>query len=93
MAGGLRLQHLGIDPAKEDAMRFFNNPENLNWNRLWWVIGIITTLWLGMATIIPIEYFKPVSVVLSAVQSALLFATRGTKYVVNRQEPPPDGKP
>lgn len=74
-------------------VKWFNRPETINWIRLWWIIGIVTTLWLGLATIIPMEYFKPVSVVMSAVQSAMLFAARGTKYVVNREEPPADGKP
>jgi hypothetical protein len=74
-------------------MKWFNSLESMNWIRLWWIVGIVTTLWLGMATIIPMAYFKPVSVVLSALQSALLFATRGTKYVQNRTEPPADGKP
>jgi hypothetical protein len=72
-------------------MKWFNSLENMNWTRLWWIIGIITALWLGLVTIIPPEWFKPVSVVLSAVQSALLFASRGTKYVANRIEPPADG--
>lgn len=73
--------------------KWFNNLESTNWVRLWWIIGILTALWLGLVTIIPAEWFRPVSVVLSAVQSALLFAIRGTKYVTTRTEPPPDGKP
>lgn len=74
-------------------MKWFNSLENMNWTRLWWLLGIITTLWLGLAAVIPGESYKVISVVLSAIQSALLFATRGTKYVVNRTEPPADGKP
>ena len=72
---------------------WFNSPETINWTRLWWFIGIITTMWLGLATIIPQDYFKPISIVLSALQSAILFAARGTKYVTNRTEPPADGNP
>jgi hypothetical protein len=72
---------------------WFNSLESMNWTRLWWIIGVITTLWLGLAAVIPGEWYKTCSVVLSAIQSALLFATRGTKYVTNRTEPPADGKP
>jgi hypothetical protein len=73
-------------------MKWFNAFEHMNWNRLWWVIGIITTLWLGLATVVPEPYFRVVSVILSALQSAFLFASRGTKYVADRSELPPDGK-
>jgi hypothetical protein len=77
----------------ENKIPWFNKLENLNWIRLWWVIGIISAFWLGLVTIVPMVWFKPISVVLSAIQTALLFAARGTKYVTNRTEPPADGKP
>jgi hypothetical protein len=72
---------------------WFNSLENMNWTRLWWVVGILAAFWLGLVTIVPPAWFRPISVVLSAVQSALLFASRGTKYVTNRTDPPSDGKP
>jgi hypothetical protein len=72
---------------------WFHNLENLNWTKLWWIVGILSILWVGLAEIVPANYYRPVSVILMAVQSALLFASRGTKYVVNRTEPPADGKP
>ena len=72
---------------------WFNSLENINWTRLWWILGIVTALWLGLVTIMPPNVFKPVSIVLSALQSALLFAARGTKYVQTRTDPPEDGKP
>jgi len=56
-------------------------------------VGIIGSLWLGLAAIVPEQWFKPIAVVLSAVQSAILFAARGTKYVESNTEPPQDGKP
>lgn len=73
-------------------VNWFNSLESINFTRLWWIVGILTTLWLGLATIIPMNWFKPISVALSALQSAMLFAARGTKYVANRVEPPTDGK-
>jgi hypothetical protein len=73
--------------------KWFNSLETINWTRLWWIVGIMTAFWLGLVTIVPIAWFKPVAVILSASQTALLFAARGTKYVANRQEPPADGKP
>jgi hypothetical protein len=72
--------------------KWFNSLENINWVRLWWIVGILTAFWLGLVTVIPMTWFKPISVVLSAAQSAMLFAARGTKYVSSRTEPPADGK-
>jgi hypothetical protein len=93
-----------VDPSEEgtvgDGIRrmdmknnWFNSLENMNWTRLWWIVGILTAFWLGLVTIVPPVWFKPISVVLSSIQSALLFAARGTKYVTSRMDPPPDGKP
>jgi len=65
----------------------------IKWVQLWWVVGIVGSLWLGLATVVPEQWFKPIAVVLSAVQSAILFAARGTKYVESNTEPPQDGKP
>jgi len=73
---------------------WFNTVENINWNRMWWVVGVLTTIWLGLASIVPAKIFSPISVILSAVQSGFLFAARGTRYVQDRnQAPPADGKP
>jgi hypothetical protein len=72
---------------------WFNSLESINWTKLWWVVGIITAFWLGLITIVPMTWFKPISVILSALQTAFLFAARGTKYVINRTAPPADGQP
>jgi hypothetical protein len=72
---------------------WFNSLESINWTKMWWVVGIITTFWLGLVTVVPVQWFKVISIVLSALQSALLFASRSTKYVTNRTEPPADGQP
>lgn len=73
--------------------KWFSNVENIDWTRWWFVVSIVTTVWLGLVTVMPPNIFKYVAVPLSAVQSGLLFAARGSKYVANRQEPPADGKP
>jgi hypothetical protein len=62
---------------------------NVNWVKMWYVMGIILAIWLGLATIIPANTYKYVSVVLSALQTGITFAMRGGKYVVNRTELPP----
>lgn len=74
-------------------MNWFHKLENISWTRLWWAVGIISAFWMGMVTIIPADIFKWVAVPLSALQTAMLFAARGNKYVINRTEPPADGKP
>jgi hypothetical protein len=76
-----------------NAMKWFNSLENMNWTRMWWIIGMLSTFWIGLATQLPETWYKPVSVILTALQSALLFASRGTKYVAQRTDPPADGKP
>lgn len=74
-------------------MNWFTKLENVNWTRLWWITCILSTFWIGLATIISGDLFKLVSVPLLAIQNAFLFAARGSKYVINRIEPPQDGKP
>lgn len=72
---------------------------NIDWVKLWWVVGILSTFWAALAGITIIwpwtdPYYKVVNIVLGAASGAMLFAVRGGKYVANRQElPPPDGKP
>jgi hypothetical protein len=73
---------------------FFNSIENIDWVKLWWVVGVIFTFWTGMATVLPEKVYKPVAVTVAAIQSAFLFAARGGKYVKDRNVlPPQDGKP
>jgi len=77
---------------------WFSKRADINWSRLWLIVGVITTFWAGLASITMIFpafdiYYKIANIILSAVSSALLFVARGNKYAVNRQEPPQDGKP
>ena len=77
-------------------MKFFSS--NIDWTKLWWAVGIMTTFWAGLAGITVMfpdfdPYYKVVNIALGAVSTALLFAARGNKYVANRQEPPEGGKP
>jgi hypothetical protein len=71
---------------------WFNKLETINWTRLWWIVGIVACFWTGIITLVPADVFKYVAIPLNALQVALAFAARGTKYVVNRIEPPVDGK-
>lgn len=65
-----------------DREKFF--VEKINWRLLWYVNVILTTMWVGLAAIVPNDWFKPVSVVLMAVQNGFLIATRGEKYLRDR---------
>ena len=73
------------------APKWFNSLETINWKRLWWVLGIVLTVWTGLVTMLPPEIYKPVAVILAALQSAFLFAARGTVYVTDRNQVPPQG--
>lgn len=79
-------------------MNLFNSVESINWNRLWWVVGILVAFWSGMAGVTILVpafdiWYKVINIILSAVFGALLFAARGTVYVRDRtQVPPADGK-
>jgi len=71
---------------------------NVNWTRLWWVVGIVTVFWSGLSGLVLTfpafaKIFAVINVLLTASLAALLFAARGTKYIANRQEPPADGRP
>ena len=79
-------------------MNWFNKLEYINWTRMWWVVGTVTVFWGGLAAIVLTfpqfaKIYSVVNIFLSAALAACLFASRGTKYVVNRQEPPADGRP
>lgn len=79
-------------------MKLFPTLDTIDWTKLWWVVGITTAFWAGLAGITVLfpafdPYYKVVNIILGAVSAALLFAARGTKYVSNRQEPPESGKP
>ena len=79
-------------------MNLFPSFESINWTRLWWVVGFTTAFWAGLAGITVFfpkfdPYYKCINIILGAVSAAVLFAARGTKYVVNRTEPPVDGRP
>lgn len=62
---------------------------NINWRLLWYVNLILSTFWIGMAALVPDHWFKPIAVVLMAVQNAFLVAVRGGKYVTDRTIDPP----
>jgi len=72
---------------------------NIDWTKLWWIVGILTAFWSAMAGITVLypqfdPFYKLINIVLGAVSGALLFAARGGKYVTDRtQIPPQDGKP
>ena len=74
-------------------MKLFVSFEHIDWTRMAWIVGIVIALWIGLDTVLPANVYHTVSKILAAIQAALLFAARGSKYVVNRTEPPADGKP
>lgn len=79
-------------------MKPLHFPEQIDWTQLWWVVGIVTVFWGGLAALTIMypafdDAYKIVNIVLTAILSALLFAARGNKYVKDRTEPPADGKP
>jgi len=41
------------------------------------VVGTVAVLWMGLNELIPESYYHKISVVISAVQSALIFLMRG----------------
>jgi hypothetical protein len=65
--------------------------ENIDWTRLWWVVGVVLSVWIGLVTLLPPQIYKPVAVILAALQSGFLFAARGSKYVKERIDPPQEG--
>lgn len=74
-------------------MQMLTFVQNVDWVRLWWIVGIVAAFWTGLVTLLPPKVYQPVAVVLAALQAGLLFAARGGKYVADRtQLPPADGK-
>jgi hypothetical protein len=63
--------------------------ERINWRLLWFVNVALSTLWIGLAAIIPDSFFKPIAIVVMAFQNMFLAAMRGEKYLRNRELDPP----
>ena len=70
----------------------FIQAKHLNWFRLWIIVGAAYLFWLGLATILPPKIHAPVLAVIGALQSALVFLIRASKYVETRQDVPPAGQ-
>ena len=68
--------------------KFVSNP---NWRQAWFVSGLLTLTWIGLAQLIPDHYFKPVAVILVLFQSLITYIMRAGKYVTDRQSEIPDG--
>ena len=64
---------------------------NIDWARTAKIFGALSVFWIGIVKLVPPNIYEPVSIVLIAIQSALLYLTRSGKYVENRyQDPPPE---
>lgn len=71
--------------------KWFIGIDYIDWGRMALVVGTVAILWGGISALVPAKYHAPIMAVLTAVQSAITFAMRGSKYVAPRQEiPPPD---
>ena len=68
--------------------QFVSNP---NWRGAWFVSGFFTLAWVLLASIIPDNYFKPVAVILTMVQTLITYIMRAGKYVIDRSLEIPDG--
>lgn len=64
---------------------------NIDWTRLSLVFGFLIVLWTGLVTLLPPGLYEPVSVVLVAIQSALLYLMRAGKSPTNPSNPPQGG--
>jgi len=62
---------------------------NIDWRLLWYICVILSTVWLGLAALVPDAWFKPIAIVVGAVQNGFLVAVRGGKYVTDRTLDPP----
>lgn len=68
--------------------RIVSNP---NWRQGWFLASFLAFAWIGLAELIPDQYFKPTAIVLVWFQSLTTFIMRGGKYVVDRESEIPDG--
>jgi hypothetical protein len=79
---------MGRRKFSEWLPQFVSNP---NWRQAWFVSGFFSLAWIGLASLIPDHYFKPVAVIVVLIQSLILYIIRGGKYVVDRELEIPDG--
>jgi hypothetical protein len=73
----------------EKIKGLFNSFEHIDWVKMWVVMGAVLAIWAGLSSIIPIEIYKYVSTILSAIMAGIAFAMRGGKYVKDRSIPLP----
>lgn len=64
---------------------------NIDWAKAAKIFGALSVFWLGIIKLLPSNVYEPVSIVLIAIQSALLYLTRSGKYVEDRNQVPPTG--
>ena len=65
-------------------MNWFTSLEHIDWTRMLKVVVFITAFWIGLSEVIPDKYYRPVSIILTALQGALILTMRGGKYVETR---------
>lgn len=61
--------------------------EHINWSRVSLVMAAVATVWIGLSEVVPEEYFKPVMILLTALQSGITVIMRGSVYVEDRVNP------
>lgn len=66
--------------------------KNLNWFRFAIVVGACFLFWQGLATIVPPKIHSTVLSIIGALQAAVTFVIRASKYVETRQEIPRPGE-
>lgn len=59
---------------------------NINWSKLYRVFTCLVIFWTGIILLVPKQLYEPVSLVLIAIQSVLLYLTRSGNYVPDRTD-------
>jgi hypothetical protein len=61
---------------------------NIDLPRMMIVFGALVVFWTSLVTILPSEVYDKVTVILTAIQSVLLYLMRSGKYVDYRTQDP-----
>ncbi len=60
--------------------------ENINWTKMATVFGALVVFWTAMINLLPPKLYEPVYIILTAIQSVILYLMRSGNYVPNRQD-------
>jgi cytosine/uracil/thiamine/allantoin permease len=72
--------------TKAKKPNLFVKPQNINWVRGAFFIGLGLLVWTGLATLLPPHIYTPISVILVTLDKSIAYIMRADVFVGKRTE-------